>query len=293
MNNKILLVVTLLLGGCATGPYAIIDGTQSKVSDENNFDVTIISIDGKMNFGEKRKNIKPGFHYINVLTTKNIRGKSKEVQMFPVDAKECMRYEVSAQHKNGISDEWDVRLLREVPILSCTPSEKTEKVVQIPTYLAPKIEVICLNKDMLTNAYNPTDLFPSIKLCIKHGQVEQAIYNYMLASAYSMFDTSRVADKTAHHAIDVIQKYSIWSLTALDQEKFQQKLTLFINTPKSMETACSFLKLIGKPNYYPDYMIEHGIKRATKENPNGLINNFKEDTTWSSTLKSQLKCLVA
>ena len=291
MNKKLLLPL-LLLGGCASSPYAVIDGTQSQISDENNYDVTIVSIDGKMQFGKQKKNVKPGFHYINVLTTKKLRSKNTEVQMFPVDAKECMRYEVSAQHKNGIADEWEVKLLREVPIPSCTPSEKSQQVAKIPAYLTSSSENVCLDKGALANSYTPADLYPSIKLCIDEGKQEHAIYSYMLASAYSLFDAKRVVDKTAHQAIELIQKHSIWTLTALEQDKFQQKLTAFIDSPESMQAACSFLQSVGKPAYSPDYMVEHGVKRITAEHANGIDKNFQADITWKTTLISQLKCRV-
>ena len=291
MNKKFLLSA-LLLGGCANSPYAVIDGTQSKISDLNNYNVKIVSIDGKMQFGKHKKNVKPGFHYINVVTTKKIRSKSTEVQMFPVNAKECMRYVVSAQHKNGSADEWEVKLLREVPIPSCTPSEKPQQVAQIPGYLKASSEVVCLGKGALASNYTPADLYPSIKQCIDEGKEEQAIYSYMLASAYSMFDASRVVDKTAHQAIEVIQKHSIWTLTALEQDKFQQKLTAFIDSPESMQVACSFLKLVGKPAYSPDYMVEHGVKKITKEHVNGIVKGFQPEITWQTTLTKQLKCNV-
>ncbi|WJG11007.1 hypothetical protein [Aliiglaciecola sp. LCG003] len=264
LNIGIVLIGIVFLGGCAFKPYAIIDGTQSKESDLDNYDVSIVSIDGKIEFGKQIKNVKPGFHYINILTTKQIRSKSSKPQMFPVDAKECMRYVVTAQHTNGMSDEWEVKLLREVPILSCTPSEKTQEELQIPTYLAFTQEPVCIDKNTLTGDYSPVVLYPSLKQCVVDGQDEQAI--------------------------NLIQKHSIWTLSALEQNQFQQKLNAFIDTPELMQSACAFVQSIGKPNYVPTYMIEHGVKKLTEQNPDGLVSNFSEDPTWTSILNSELKC---
>ncbi|GAA6186804.1 hypothetical protein [Aliiglaciecola sp. NS0011-25] len=258
----------------------------------DNYDVTIVSIDGKMEVGTQVKNVKPGFHYINLATTKNVRSKVTELRMLPLDAKECMRYVVTAQHSNSIADEWEVKVLREEPILSCTPSEKTEKVDALPTYLAPKLATVCIDKNSLNQTISPVDLYPSIKQCIIDGEDELAIYNYVLASAYGIYDSKRVVDATAHQAINIIQKHSIWSLTALEQDKFQQKLTAFIESPESMQAACDFIQNLGKPQYIPDYMIEHGVKKLTEENPDGLANNFSEESNWSSILATQLKCKI-
>ncbi|MDO6694837.1 hypothetical protein Q4574_16185 [Aliiglaciecola sp. 3_MG-2023] len=285
-----LFVGLTLLSGCASTPYAIIDGTRSKASDLDNYDVTIVSIDGKMEVGKQVENIEPGFHYINLATTKKVRSKVTEFRMFPLDAKECMRYVVTAQHDNSLDDEWEVKLLREEPILSCTPSEKSEKEDVLPAYLAPNLATICIEIDALENTISPVDLYPSIKQCILQGKEDVAIYNYVLASAYGIYDSKRVVDQTSHQAINIIQKHSIWSLTALEQDSFQQKLTAFIDSPESMQLACNFIQKVGKPEYTPDYMIEHGVKKLTDENPDGLVNGFAEQSTWSSVLLNQLKC---
>ncbi|GAC13678.1 hypothetical protein [Aliiglaciecola lipolytica] len=292
INMWCILVSVIVLSGCVARPYAIIDGTRSKASDLDNYDITIVSIDGKMEVGTQVKNVKPGFHYINVVTTKNLRSKVYEPRMFPVDAKECMRYVVTAQHDNNLVDDWEVKLLREEPILSCTPSEKEPEVETIPSYLAPNQTAVCIDKNSLNQNLSPVDLYPSIMQCILDGKAQQAIYNYFLASAYGMYDAQRVVDTTSHQAINIIQKHSIWSLTALEQDKFQQKLTTFIDTPESMQAACTFLQSLGKPNYVPEYMVEHGVRKLTKENPDGLANDFAEDEHWISVLRNQLKCKI-
>ncbi|WP_218311785.1 hypothetical protein [Alteromonas antoniana] len=128
MKTTIVLLGTMMLLGCATSPYAIIDGTQSQVSDPDNYDVKILSVDGKRLPKEDIENVSPGFHYINLVTTKrlNTRAKDADYKMLAIDVKECTRYLVTAQHKNSVRDEWEPKVLREEPIKACTPGEKPE-----------------------------------------------------------------------------------------------------------------------------------------------------------------------
>ncbi|MCL1097636.1 hypothetical protein [Shewanella gelidii] len=291
MNNKLFVVMVIFIGGCASTPYAVIDGSLSKASDPNNHDVSIVSIDGKMEFNKKsKKNVKPGFHYINLLTTKKLKRKSSSLKMFPVEAKECTKYVVTAQHKNNLSDEWEVRVLREVPIPSCTPSQTKKEPVPISEHLKSAAELSCFEADSLLSSYSPADLYPAVKQCISEGKAEQAIYTYTLASAYGAFDVSRVVDKTAHDAINAIQKHSTWALTALEQDKFQNKLRSFITTPESMNRLCAVVEAIGKPSYYPSYMVEHGVKKLPATSPDGLVQKFNGDLAWSTVMAKHLNC---
>lgn len=284
----------LMLGGCAAKPYAIIDGTRAKISDGDNFDVNIISIDGKMNFQGDVVNVEPGFHNINLRTTKKLKSKVSDLQVFPVFAKECFRYEISAQHRSSLSDEWEIKVLREVEIPSCTPSDKELEPEVLPSYLlasyGPEQAASCIAIKDLNNSLSPVYVYPSLKKCIDEKQESDAIYNYILASAYGMYDAGQVIDQTAHQAIEVIQKHSTWTLSALEQANFEAVLTSFINTPKSMQSACAFLRSVGKPGYIPEYMVEHGVLKLNADNPTGIAQDVDKDKLWQSILTEQLKC---
>ncbi len=289
-GNLALVCFTVLLTACAAKPYAIIDGTRSQASDTDNYDVNIVSIDGKMEVGVQSKKVTPGFHYINVMTTKNLRSQTSKPQMFPVDAKECTRYLVTAQHRNGLADEWEVKLLREEPILSCIPSETKPQTAVLPDYLEPTQTVTCFGESDLSSKLTPAELYPSLQQCIVSGEDDKAMFNYVLASAYSFFDSKRVVDQTAHDAVNVIQKHSIWKLTALEQEKFQAKLTQFIETPESFDTACQFLVSTGRPDYIPTYMVKHGVKKLSTEHPDGVAEELVGQGVWHNILTDQIGC---
>ena len=47
---------------------------------------------------------------------------------------------------------------------------------------------------------------------------------------------------------------------------------------------CTEIKNIGKPEYHPTYMIQHGMGAFLNNGDNGLIKNFNSDSAWSLVL---------
>lgn len=286
-------LATLAIAGCASTPYAIIDGSQSQISDSDNYDVKILSIDGKLRPSKDFENIDPGFHFVNLVTTGPLKTKGSEYQLFAFEAKECTRYLVTAQHKNSVSDDWEVKLLREVPIPSCTPSEKsTKEQAVLPEYLTSAEHAVCHEVTALNNSSSPVSLYPSLKQCIIEGKQTQAFYLYMQASAYGFYDAARVYDESAQAAITQIQKHSIWTLAEPVQTEFEQALGAFIHDQAAFAKACDTLSSVGKPDYIPQYMIEHGVMKLDANSDNGLKKSFDSDSAWKSVLVQKLGCTV-
>lgn len=277
------------LAGCSSTPYSVIDVTHSQVSDPDNYDARILSIDGKMATYRGREKIDPGFHYINLQTTKPLKSKVSDYHLYALDAKPCTRYLLTAQHDNSVTDNWEVRLLREEKIEACDVGEThSEQQAPLPDYLTSHEAIQCLNSEQLTNSQTPVTLYPSLQRCIAEEKNEQAVYLYFLASAYGYYDAQRVADSSSHAAIPAIQKHSIWKLPEAIQVQFEQQLGTFIATPERFAEACQFVRDIGKPDYHPTYMIEHGVMKLQKGN--GLDAGFDDDASWENVIQSQLRC---
>ena len=122
--NKLIVVITLLLvTGCKSTTWSVIDGSKSKIGDNNNYDVLITSIDGKRFFDTlKYRKIEPGFRYLQ-LTSTNPKVSDKYVtKPFAIMAKPCVKYFVTANQKNNNkneSDNWVVKVIGEEKIPSC------------------------------------------------------------------------------------------------------------------------------------------------------------------------------
>jgi hypothetical protein len=52
-----------------------------------------------------------------------------------------------------------------------------------------------------------------------------------------------------------------------------------------MKSSCAFLGKLGKPTYYPKYMVQNGLTRGE-----GLILKYDANAIWEDTRFSYLKC---
>ena len=53
---------------------------------------------------------------------------------------------------------------------------------------------------------------------------------------------------------------------------------------------CSTMKTLGPPDYYPEYMILHGMKAFLGIEGDGLKPDFDSDRQWGKILRNNLSC---
>ena len=99
-GNRLLIAPVLFLAGCASGPIAIVDGEGAKATESTQHNVTIIAVDGQQYFdGRYIQKLKPGFHYLQLASTKQGSRGEFSHRPFAFVAEACKRYTVYAKHK--------------------------------------------------------------------------------------------------------------------------------------------------------------------------------------------------
>ena len=128
MKKLICLAPLFLLAACASGPYAIIDGSRSDITDANSHDVMITGIDGQMYFeGLEIRNVAPGPHYLQLASTRLSHRGAPTYETLVLDAKPCTRYLVAAKHDTTLefdNRDWVAHVIRTEPIAGCKVDEK-------------------------------------------------------------------------------------------------------------------------------------------------------------------------
>jgi hypothetical protein len=147
----------------------------------------------------------------------------------------------------------------------------------------------CVAVDKLMNTYTPADLYPAQGKCIAMGDYKNALVINALAGVYTRFDTLRVADESAHDAGQVLMMQVASGIPEERRKAFLQNLRETINDPAALKAVCAQIKKIGRPNYFPDYMIQHGMGAFTGSQK-GLVANFDAAAAWKSSLDSYLHC---
>ncbi len=157
--------------------------------------------------------------------------------------------------------------------------------------LESKNELSCITIQEAKSTYTPADLFKSVSDCIDKDKDDNAAQLLILALAYGKYDSLRVADRSAHQAIGAL-KFKTFATS--NQEKLDEfdifRRENYSKGTKNRVSSCESIRKIGKPSYYPDYMINHGLNAFFAGNKSGLVESFNEDNSWRDVLYNYLKC---
>ena len=117
-----------MFSGCATQPWSVLDGDGATAVDELRHDVSISAIDGQYfpDFRTRRK-IQPGFHQVQVETTKPRTQRKDSFRTTLLNAEPCIRYLLLAQYsERWNTKDWTVVVKEQAPISDCVAPKKPE-----------------------------------------------------------------------------------------------------------------------------------------------------------------------
>ena len=139
---------------------------------------------------------------------------------------------------------------------------------------------ICESIDDITNQQAPPDSLAIMDACIKDKNYLGAAKYLVLAKLYGHYDSRRVNDKTAGQAVSVLLSYYTISYSEAQISRFNSTNTEFQKDRDNWGSFCRSIQKIGKPDYYPKYMVLHGMKAFTGIEGDGLTSNFDEQKNW-------------
>ena len=144
---------------------------------------------------------------------------------------------------------------------------------------------------LVVSDYTPADLYKAVSICASQNKYLEGAYLFALAGVYGRFDTLRVADKTAHQAVTVLVMQSFGSLSKEKKITFMEKLKKTLDAPDGLAKVCKKIDMLGPPNYYPRYMVQHGLGAFDgNKTGNGLVPDFDPKTAWTRSLITYLHC---
>lgn len=149
----------------------------------------------------------------------------------------------------------------------------------------------CVGQDKLSRKFTAADLYRAVATCARQGMNKEGAFLGALAGAYGHFDTLRVADKSAHGAPAILRMTVLDSLDGQKKIEFQASMKAIYSDSVAHAEICNDIIRIGPPDYFPRYMIQHGIKILTDaKTGNGLVEGFDANVAWSRTLDKYLHC---
>ena len=154
-----------------------------------------------------------------------------------------------------------------------------------PGSLANTHVIACVDIDQLTSQYTPVDLYQGAMRCIQEENYKYAAALHALAGTYGYFDRLRVTDRSAHQATGALMIKNYGVLTQEQKEIFAKVR----NDQYTIEELCSKIIKLGAPNYYPTYMINHGLN-AIMGKDDAVKTDFNTIEGWKQSLDNYLHC---
>jgi hypothetical protein len=187
---------------------------------------------------------------------------------------------------------------------SATASRPPEPPVQITTEdgvtrvttagnLQSTFDLDCIELAEVQNVYTPADLYKAAALCFASNQGDRAVKLFWLAAAYGGYDVMRVADRTAHQGLTMLQMNHFGEFPEADRKTISDALGAFRNDPAQWQAFCASVRTLGAPAYHPNYMIQHGLAAVrpwAAEGVNGLVADFDPVGAWQTLLDHEMGC---
>lgn len=138
------------------------------------------------------------------------------------------------------------------------------------------------------NNWTPADIYPGVYSCIQKNDYVDALGLFLLAGSYGYFDALRVSDPTARDAPAVLIDQMSSGLTPEQKSEFAKAAAQILEDPSPL---CVQLQKLGPPDYFPTYMIQHGMQAFSGPQPNGgLVKGFDKASGWMETLRDYVHC---
>jgi hypothetical protein len=153
-------------------------------------------------------------------------------------------------------------------------------------------QVDCVGFSELSNTLTAADLYNALSKCLEKEEYQNAAEIFALAGVYSTFDKLRVADRSAHQAHAVLTMKAMQGASESGKNRLMLALKTSLNKEGTqLKEVCSVIRKIGHPNYFPNYMIQHGMKAFGGPQENrGIKENFQSDQAWETALDTYLHC---
>ena len=162
---------------------------------------------------------------------------------------------------------------------------------QAPGNLESKHDLGCVSSEKLSSKYTPADLYRALSRCVESNRNKEGAFLFALAGVYARFDSLRVEDKSAHQAVTVLRMQALGAQDKSKQEAFKEALNKTLGNPEGLAAACKEIVRIGPPDYYPRYMIQHGMGAFLKSGSgDGLVKGFDAKAAWKQSLDTYLHC---
>lgn len=153
----------------------------------------------------------------------------------------------------------------------------------------------CMRLDQIDARHTPPALYALVADCMQRNRDADAVGLFVLAGMNSSFDALRVTDRTAGQARQILIMGLFESLPTSAHDRFETAIKDLMAHPQQHVTLCEQVKKIGPPQYFPAYMVNHGMGAvmgalANQAPPTPLKADFDAAAAWADLQSNYLNC---
>jgi hypothetical protein len=159
----------------------------------------------------------------------------------------------------------------------------------------PIAKEACMRLDQIDARHAPPALYALVADCMQRNRDADAVGLFVLAGMDSSFDALRVTDRTAGQARQILIMGLFESLPTNAHDRFETAIKDLMDHPQQHVTLCEQVKKIGPPQYFPAYMVNHGIGAvmgalSNQAPPTPLRADFDAAAAWADLQSNYLNC---
>jgi hypothetical protein len=113
------LLTATLLTGCASAPYARLEGDRYYQTSLDTYPVIVSAVDGSSTSANIPVLVEPGRHEIRVQALPNKMQRFGEIRTVSLDLAPCTRYWLVAVKTNALAADFDVKIDHSEPMAGC------------------------------------------------------------------------------------------------------------------------------------------------------------------------------
>ncbi len=148
----------------------------------------------------------------------------------------------------------------------------------------------CASKESIRSVYSPPEMLPVVIRCMRENKIFEAVYYYMVASAFAHYDTQRVSNPNAREIIIDLKLKNLWNNGTEIKEQFLSQSKAIRSNEDMRSTSCKFLIELGKPDYDPEYLLVNANELVGESSRSKLTPGLNLDEIWKDTLKEYMEC---
>ena len=156
--------------------------------------------------------------------------------------------------------------------------------IEVPGNLAATNPLDCVAVEAVSNSHTAADIASGARSCFDEGDDDAMADLMLVASAFAYYDTLRVTDESAHAALTALFADRFADIPSTQRDRVATAIDALADDRDRVGALCAKLADLGPPEYWPTYMLAHGLGTLVGEEKEPAVRNIDRAAGWKQAL---------